>query len=1560
VLVTTPSESAAGGWSFGARTVLDSSVDLMQTSMVAITRKNTTNEYCVAAATNTRPYYSDKCMSETKIFLYRVTTANDGTTGTIDSPVKVGVYNPDYDTMMATLLNFVRFDDMAVCYSDDNSVIKVAWALRYEDRDNSVVRPLVDVAKFSAALSPTALGYVGRKYHIRKQISRAKAFVGSWNNTDDFNAEQERINGVNIANKSDFSVPEARTIAALTRKNHKYTGGAWTFPPPLDVPLDTTVVAQAVSGSCVFFLCYKTCIPTTATANDNGKKLVPFETWSAGTSTECNCCQPIPDQVVTETSYGYDADDANADAYPEECLFLLRAWIAPGEGVRRDPTYCQKLRLPGECTESDVVIAGMAITPFGGVRLSAVNAKGKMFTWESPQTMPPCKLDLKRVAESILLTDNVMPQSLTVERPFVNVWPLVMRLRQTEGAAAAADTNNTGWVKAKIAAAHRVEAMCNGALAESSDKGIAKGIFGVSPNPNPLKWYTTLQPAAQAVLTSFGIEEEDMLARVTATFDNEPVVLYAKVHLPSLETEFFVPAPGLKKFVRVEVGGVPNAGIEVDWTDPNSVDDPVGKLWMRRLEHCSCRELPNLGPNAGTMKLDRWMAPDPDLNTKFEIARPAEPAEPASAGGGGGADPDVLHWIEGGVQLDAGVGGEAAKTYNDAVQNSVDNYKPRPSTACTLQETADVFVHDDTSAAAELFADVGKGSTFALGVEDQRALGEVRAIRLAAGGDISNDASTPPDAVVVGVVCSRWGLLGSTTLSTARLAVEHYGITANFMPTVAAIAPGAFDVAREIETLDPSPVVKVALIDDQFGVKKTAAWFALGAELDFVQENAHRAHIDTMKLKTQGGVHPLKPENYSVTAKDPADIKTFATGLDGMQNLYKKFGFLPSMTWTPKTIDQVASTPFETYLAKTLAEQEVMPIEKGLPCVWMDRDNERLQVEKGDGRVFVVVRLKAVSYENGNTGLLADAVDGTNAEPADTVVAMTYDLHTDDAYKLTESDSAKPTTGLVLVFDVKPTSRNKATPGRYMVVPVRIDQSNTTTADDRILHENVAKPGTKKLRVKKAPGGRFNAFAIKPDSRNDLYAPEAKFSAWIGDLNAVQALHVAAGMNALATALDPSSLLDIVEAKTFGMAWAIQSGNDDSTATLMCPTKPLKTATCSFAELWGHASEQEREMLAKKGARLSRSVHIEYHLDIEYDLEGNPTTTTLRPSSFKSDLDQEWHSVRRYPGEPFGNADNATTEGMLLMPDVATSDHEALPLSAKGGTIKETRKEVTPPVGSEKGAKFRGTLACYIKQPKHEAATINSADFGKWCADRCAGFFYPDDKLVKTGLRAVLVKVAANEDKSPHAQVQKVLARLYRERDGGVAYIRERAENGGKGPTPAAMKDILEAAADADFEQMQPQREAFFAVAASAHEKFPVVKPVAIVLAGGGITPTLMQVGGWYTTTRNYNPVVKAVVNDVNGVARRSDITEKMCIHAAPVQLGVAVVEHALIQCATLDFGLHFKDRQALKQSTAQKKTAVFAIAREINKMYPKAGAAAGAAAGAGRRRATAGLKFAL
>ena len=1517
----------------GREVPLGTEGDLNRAFMVAIVRNPTNDtEYHVAAATNTRPHCGDRCMSKTKIFLYSVTTADDNTI----TPVKVGVYNPDYDTMMATLLHNIRFDDMAVCYSDDdNSVIKVAWALRYEDQDSKVVRPLVDVAKFSAALSPTALGYVGRKYHIRKQISRAKAFVGSDNNTDGFKAKQARISGININVDINDLAAGTRTIAALTRKNHKYTGGAWTFPPPPDVPLNTTVVAQAVSGSCVFFLCYKTCIPTTA--KNNGKKLVPFETWSAGTSTECNCCKTIPDQLVTETSYGYDDADADADAYPAECLFLLRAWIVPGEGVRRDPSYCQRLRLPDECTEPDVAIAGMAITPFGGVRLSAVNANGKMFTWESPQTMPPCKLELKRVAESILLTDNVMPKTLNVERPFANVWPLVMRLRQTGGAAAATDSNNTGWVKAKIAAAHRVEAMCNGALAASSSKEIVKDAATTSK-----AWVTKITSHYfdnRAVLARFGIK--DMLARVTATFDGEPVVLYAKVSLPGLETRFFVPAPGRKKFVRVKVGGVPNAGIEVDWTGSNSMDDVVGKLWMRRLEHCSCEELPNLVPDPGTMELDRWMAPDPDPDPdpEFEIARPA------LADNEGGADPDVLHWIEGGVQVKTGVGGVAAANYDKAVRKSVKLYRPKSSR--TLKETDDFFVHgDDANDAAELFADKGKGKQFAL--TGQRALGEVRAIRMAANmaSADENDASKSPDAVVVGVVCSRWGLLGSTTLSTARLAVEHYSVTANFMPTVAAIAPGAFDVARKIVPLSALPVVKIGVAPAD-----AAPLTVLGVNSESVAIKAQRARIDMITLKTHAGVHPLQTEGYVAIAKDPDKIRTFATGLRGMKNVYKQFGFLPSMTWEPVQPDVVVLNSNLNYLADALKPHANELQEKGMSCVWMDKGNESLKAETGTGRVFVVVRLQAVSYKEGGVSIdprFVETIEGTSAEPAGTVVAITYEM-AGDAYKPDESDSAKPSTGLVLVFDVKPKSRDR-TPGRYMVVPVRIDESTTPNDDDRFLHDIVAKPGTKKLRVIKAAAGGCNAFTIGLGTRDDIYAAKANFKAWIGDLNAVQALHVAAGMNALATALDPTSLLDIVEAKTFGMAWAIQSGDDVSTATLVCPQTPLKTATCSFAELWGRASEQERDMLAKKGVRLSRSVRIKYHLD-EHQ--------TLRPSSFKSEFSQTWRSVQRSGGEPFGNADNANTDGMLLMPDVATHDHEALPLSARGGTIRATRIGV-----SEVGDTFTGVLA-YIKQPKAEAAVINSADFGKWCANRCAGFFYPDDKLVKTGLRAVLVKVATTEGESPHAQVQTVLARLYHEKDGGVAYIRERAENGGEGPAPDAMKDILEGGDVADFEQMQKQREAFFAVAASAHEKFPVVKPVAIVLAGGGITPTLMQVGGWYTTTRNYNPVVKAVVNDVNGVARRSDITEQMCIRAAPVQLGVAVVEHALIQCATLDFGLHFKDRQALKQSTAQKKTAVFAIAREINKMYPKAGAAAaGAAAGAApaaaRRRATAGLKFAL
>tara|TARA_B110000902_G_scaffold252494_1_gene314013 strand:+ start:103 stop:447 length:345 start_codon:yes stop_codon:yes gene_type:complete len=92
-----------------------------------------------------------------------------------------------------------------------------------------------------------------------------------------------------------------------------------------------------------------------------------------------------------------------------------------------------------------------------------------------------------------------------------------------------------------------------------------------------------------------------------------------------------------------------------------------------------------------------------------------------------------------------------------------------------------------------------------------------------------------------------------------------------------------------------------------------------------------------------------------------------------------------------------------------------------------------------------------------------------------------------------------------------------------------------------------------------------------------------------------------------------------------------------------------------------------------------------------------------------------------------------------------------------------------------------------------------------------------------------------------------------------------------------------------------------------------------------------MDVDGWYIVTPQYYTAENIILTEITSAARLDSRIERgECIKADPIAFGSALVSQALITCQALDHGLQFKDRSALRLSTAQRKQSVYIVARKV------------------------------
>lgn len=231
-------------------------------------------------------------------------------------------------------------------------------------------------------------------------------------------------------------------------------------------------------------------------------------------------------------------------------------------------------------------------------------------------------------------------------------------------------------------------------------------------------------------------------------------------------------------------------------------------------------------------------------------------------------------------------------------------------------------------------------------------------------------------------------------------------------------------------------------------------------------------------------------------------------------------------------------------------------------------------------------------------------------------------------------------------------------------------------------------------------------------------------------------------------------------------------------------------------------------------------------------------------------------------------------------------------------------------------ARVGGTRA---NQNTTSSCRVNTALFGTWCATNFAGHFFPDNKFVQTGIRAVFVNNKNGPTGSvimPFTQIGTILSRFEKEVTLQAGCILD--------------TDIEYTTTDNP--QLVPgvHRRVLYRLLKTAPKDYKLIVPATVTLSGHNITPTLMNIEGWYVVTARMLQAADMIRHEVTKVLRRTSAvtTAECCLDVTA--FGEAIVDQALINIQTLDSGLHFKDRSALKLSTHQRKAAVYRIVAAI------------------------------
>ena len=387
-------------------------------------------------------------------------------------------------------------------------------------------------------------------------------------------------------------------------------------------------------------------------------------------------------------------------------------------------------------------------------------------------------------------------------------------------------------------------------------------------------------------------------------------------------------------------------------------------------------------------------------------------------------------------------------------------------------------------------------------------------------------------------------------------------------------------------------------------------------------------------------------------------------------------------------------------------------------------------------------------------------------------------------------------------------------------------------------------------------------------------------------------------------------------------------GADDVVGALLCPSRKIDKPMFSLGDVWDKSSVAERDWLMNRHNAIysNGSMHT-YTCTQDPSLSTRSTVVTSvvlgRTTVY---LNQAGVGVGKKPACFCFDPDNVTSRGLKF------SSHDGKvvsPLSDTGGCLTNRAAFTSYDAHTLIAIGNIITSVADLEANPDSQTSINSDTFGKWCAYRLGGYFYPDDKFVSTGLRAILPKPPQplspkkKQPPSPYAQVLAVITHLVKAKT--CAYV----VNDGLRTSWAVQRRGADMVAAVRADRIFDERCSLFSVLQSCPSKYTLISPLTVTL-GGGITPTLLNVQGWYTTTARYETVTRIVTSEICKAARSSQVTLEQCIEVEPIALGTACVDQSLILCQTLDYGLHFKDRSALRQSTAQRKQAVFSIVRRL------------------------------
>jgi len=1492
-----------------------SALDELKGKCVAIAMEDV-NVYAIAVATH------DDDMPSCRITVARVTFQRDR--AGIEAVEIVATHDPLYGTSMKTTTHLLKqkfkFKSLALMVTLTD--YKVAWVV------HSQTSVRVDNARIPRSRTSVPIecpGYVPRDLHAKNQVALQASYQSA--------------------------LPLPKTL------DRESMGSAWA--KTIETPLDTVVVAQAVYNSCIYFLCYKTHMHpvkrikfnvhmnkhgtrdfygnrlmmidmlkvstidnpqrydltkithfsvdadvvkkakgwgyysgvfskgdtitlTNARYTDTIRVLQTYNNGKAEVETPAHyydrrdtditlnskslkdsCSyfqtnkftfrftsdvygvpvvhdgQHIPTNVPFLSETKSEGRQLEAKQY-DEYLTMVRAWIVPpptgsaSSTIVRDTAFCRTFPVYSNgfsVLSENSVITSMVVTQ--DVQITVLDSdKGTVRNLVLTKTADKTfGLTLDDVAESIVLDPGPDPEGHTrLLDPFIpNVWPLVSRLK---------GVSSSGYAATCRAAGRQLEYSLNDKVTSNNitiERKSSDGSFSLTfPN------HTVLKAAAK------------MLARICITCidfeETSEVAVYAQV--PEVPTEpllFFFPE--VKNCPVTRPHGNDSGNLIIDWSSTEEAVSGGGDPLLPLLHDCTSKStLESL--MIKSCKISRFVAPQQTQYSEMTV-RPTFSSEHSLPG----ADSDAVHWLEGSIQVNCGIGWKKARQYNKQIE-IIGLYEP----AYVIPENAVITAENIIESSTGMFQYGTSG-------------GNLRAF------DMLNAR-----VVVEGFVYTRWGLQNGA--ETVKLKGVKNSTQSLFLPPLRCAKMG-YDFSSVVASIDPLQTVISSL---------TAA---------SAKDNAG-LKVQMITLKTDGNVHPYK-KDQQITSRDYNQVRTL---MDFTSNFtakaFKEFGFSPSMCGVCKTSDvplEVQALPAFFHVDE---EEACVLVKQMLPLI-------ANMSPSGDIEMSVATVQKA----------LRPFVKEEEEEIArQSTVAMFYTHESDVAGKSGES-SVRPTNGHTLIFET--TNYEAETRKEYFVLSVAIDLE--AYSDERMKQYNDVNSCTGKtfsVTVETPPDGE--------DGRNPYFALRHKDNAEIAHTfkswNNASAL--AMGMlqrnNCTGVLLNHATWQRYAASSSFGLAWAIKIGG---TTKLMCPKTPAQKATMTLAELWKASSPEERELLCSNDAIVTNKITFQYQLrreklvptayKIKWTYEDDPQTVSIPAEKDADDEDEDEDLV-------FTNVLGASSRGLSLL---VLENTKALPLDSTGAGTSIVHSGITPARGDSETI-VEGTLAWTSAETcEHEHANVNSRVFGKWCASKCVGFFYPDTKLVQTGMRAIIPQKPVSDDGDSLGRKVIKLLKALDEAGGDVTYVPAL----GTGAKPPEYSVVFgDRVVTVDQRKCRAQ---FFAIAATAHEKFPLIKPVCLVLGGEQVTPTLLNLQGWYTKTQNYDRAIEAILDDVKNVARRSDITKEWCIAAAPVQLGAAATEYALIQCASLDFGLHFKDRQAIKLSTSQKKSSIFAIARKVNSKYP-------------------------